>query len=186
MNPFKIIFILDKLLAKLETFLLTSTVLGLLFFAFLQVVLRNVFDSGIHWADVFNRSMVLWIGFFGATLAAKENKHLSLEVLTNFLPDRAKPLISILTNLFVIVVCFYLTHYSHLFYIDQITYEASDLLFEGFPKAYFTIIFPIGFGILTFRYFVKLLETIYKFGGGDKEFDTSCEHLDIDVKIKLK
>lgn len=166
--------------------MLLISVIVLLLFAFLQVVLRNVFDSGIHWADVFNRLLVLWIGIFAATIAAKENRHLSLEVLTKFLPDRAKPIVSMFVNIFVGVVTAYLTYYSYLFFQDQLMYEANDLLFTGVPKAYFSIIFPIGFGLICFRYFVKLLEGVYKFAGGDVAYPECNEPLEISVKVRVK
>lgn len=160
MNFLSPLFKFDRFVAKIETALLVASVLFLLFFAFLQVCLRNFFDSGINWADVFNRSMVLWIGFFGATLAAKEDKHLSLEVLTKFLPARAKNVTNVLVDAGVICVSLALVHYSWLFYCDQRDFEATDLLFDGFPKYYFTIVFPVGFGLLAFHYFVKLVEHV--------------------------
>lgn len=159
-SPLKYLFSLDRGLARVETWLLTLSVMFLLVFAFLQIVLREVFDSGINWADVFNRLMVLWIGFFGATLAAGENRHLSLEVLTKFLPERAKPLVSMFVNSFVIAVAVALTYYAGLFFIDQITFESADLLFTGLPKAWFTVVFPLGFGLIAFRYLIKLIENV--------------------------
>jgi len=185
-NPFKIIFAVNNLLVKIEKFLLLVSLITLLLFAFLQVVLRNIFDSGILWADVFNRLLVLWVGMFAATIAAKENRHLSLEVLTKFLPEKAKPIASMFVSLFVVVVTAYLTYYSYLFFQDQLMYEADDLLFTGVPKAYFSIIFPIGFGLICFRYFVKFLEDIYTFAGGDLAYPKSKGGLEIDVKIKMK
>lgn len=187
LNPFKILFFIDRTLVKLETFFLSASLIGLLFLAFLQVILRNFFDSGIHWADVFNRLMVLWIGLFAATVAAKSNMHLSLEILTKFLPDRFKPVVSVLVNIFVIVVAGFLTHASWLFFQDQIQFELSDVLFDGLPKPYFSVIFPIGFGLIAWRYFIKLMELFYNFGGGEKVYTklATDECIDISVKIKL-
>lgn len=170
LNPFKILFAIDRLFIKIETALLFLSLITLLFFAFLQVFLRNFFDTGINWGDVFNRLLVLWIGLFAATIGVKENRHLSLEVLTKFLPDKAKPIVELFVNLFVIIVAAILTYTAWLFFQDQITFEATDLLFEGLPKAYFTIIFPLGFALITFRYFIRFLETIYAFAGGDKAY----------------
>ncbi|MBU0506023.1 MAG: TRAP transporter small permease [bacterium] len=190
-NPFKILFALDNFLVRIEKFILITTLISLLSFAFLQVVLRNVFDTAIHWGDVFNRMLVIWIGFFAATIAAKENRHLSLEVLTKFIPERALPVVNIFVQVFVIVVTAILTKASCGFFQDQIMFESSDLLFEGLPKAYFTIIFPIGFGLICFRYVVKLLETIYTFAGGDQAYaqlkdDDEVSDFDISVKMKIK
>ena len=187
LNPFKIIFFIDRLFLKIESFLMSTCLIGLLLLAFVQVVLRNFFDSGIHWADVFNRLMVLWVGMFAATVAAKEGRHLSLEVLTKFLPERFKPIVSVFVNVFVIVVASMLMIAGYDFYKDQLLYEASDLLFEGVPKAYFSIIFPIGFGLIAFRYAVKLLEDIYRFAGGDKAYPhDEHDEFDISVNVKLK
>lgn len=189
-NFFKLVFKINRLLMRLESFLLITTLLVLMFFAFLQVFLRNVMDSGIHWADVFNRLLVLWIGFLGATLAAEEDKHLSLELLTKFLPDRYKPVIDLFIRFFVIVVAALLTHYSYLFFVDQITFESSDILFEGLPIPYFTIVFPVGFGLLCFRYFVKLLENVYVFSGGDRAdlnpASLCPEVANVSIEINLK
>lgn len=186
-NPFKIIFAIDRLLVKIENFFLVVTLLVLLLFAFLQVVLRNLMDSGINWADIFNRLLVLWVAVFAATLAAKEDKHLSLEMLTKFLPERVKPVVGVFVNLFVIVVTAFLTHAAYLFFKDQIEFESTDLLFQGVPKAYFSIVFPIGFGLICFRYVVKLLEVIYKFAGGDASYPKSkCDDIEISVNVKLK
>lgn len=188
LNPFKIIFFIDRTLVKLETFIMSASLIGLLLLAFLQVILRNFFDSGIHWADVFNRLMVLWVGMFAATVAAKTNLHLSLEVLTKFLPDRFKTIVNVFVNIFVIVVCGFLANASWLFFQDQIMFESADVLFEGLPKAYFSVIFPIGFSLLAWRYTVKICEEIYKIGGGDKvykQMSTTSESIDISVQIKL-
>jgi TRAP-type C4-dicarboxylate transport system permease small subunit len=191
LNPFKILFAVDRFLYKIELFFMTLCLMVLLFFAFLQVILRNFFDTAIHWGDIFNRLMVLWIGMFAATTAAKMNRHLSLEVLTKFLPEKAKPISDLFVNLFVVFVAAMLTVSSYNFFQDQLMYESSDVLFEGFPIAYFSIIFPIGFGLITFRYFVKIFEVFYRFAGGDVAYADSCDgsnddsDLEISVKIKL-
>lgn len=185
-NPFRLLFSLDKSLVKIEKILLIVCFIALVLFAFLQVVLRNFFDTGIHWADVFNRLLVLWIGIFAATVAASENKHLSLEVLTKFLPEWAWPVVNIFTNIFVIVVAAFATYYSYLFFQDQLMYESADLLFQGVPKAYFSVVFPVGFGLISFRYFVKLLKGLYQVGGGDRAYPKYDGPVEISDNIGLK
>ncbi|MBF0105345.1 MAG: TRAP transporter small permease [Deltaproteobacteria bacterium] len=185
-NPFKVIFFIDRFLVRIEKYFLLVSLLVLLIFAFLQVVLRNFFDSGINWADVFNRLLVLWVGVFAATIAAKQDRHLSLEVLTKFLPDKVRPLVNIFVYIFVVVVAVLLTRASCLFFQDQLMFESGDLLFKGVPKAYFSVIFPIGFGLITWRYLVKILEVIYNFAGGDKEYPQQEEQGEISVSVKIK
>ena len=55
----------DSLLARAETVVLVAFLGSMVVLAFLQVVLRNVFGTGLIWADTLVRHLVLWAGFFG-------------------------------------------------------------------------------------------------------------------------
>ncbi len=186
-NPMRLIVAFDVLFLKLEKVLLFTCLITLLLFAFLQVILRNFFDGGIPWADVFNRLLVLWVAVFAATIAVKENRHLSFEALFKYLPKRLRPTLDFLVSLFSILVVLLLTKVSWMFFKDQITFESQDFLFKGLPKAYFSIIFPIGFGIMTLRYFLKLVEDAYKIIVGEKSRDVvpdEDDELELSVKVK--
>ena len=47
--------------------------------SFSQVVLRQVFHTGILWGDTFLRQLVLWVGFLGAGMATADGKHFAWE-----------------------------------------------------------------------------------------------------------
>jgi TRAP-type C4-dicarboxylate transport system permease small subunit len=150
-------------------------------------VLRNFFDSGVSWGDVFNRLLVLWVAIFAATIAVKENRHLSFEGISKYVPKKMKPTFDLLQSLFGITVTTLLTRAAWLFFKDQIQFESSDLLFEGLPKAYFTIIFPVGFGLMTLRYFLKVVEDFYKIFAGEKSKEVIPEEddeLELSVKVR--
>src|SRR3990167_6348126 len=100
LNPLNWLFGLDKLLMKVEGFFLTSILIALLFFAFLQVVLRNFFDSGINWGDVFARHLVLCIAFLGATLSTREGRHIRIDALAKILPKKAQPIVELFISFF--------------------------------------------------------------------------------------
>ena len=44
---------------------------SILVMALIQIVLRNVFDSGLLWAESFLRILVLWIAILGAMVATR-------------------------------------------------------------------------------------------------------------------
>lgn len=186
MNPIRWLPPLNRLMCRLEEFLLVSVLLAALFFSFLQVILRNFFDSGINWGDVFTRHLVLWIGFFGATISTLEDRHIRIDALSKVLPKKALPVVELFICLFCIVVG-YLLFFSAYHFVDG-EKAARTILFEGIPTWYFIVIMPVGFAIITFRYFVKLVEMLYKFGGKKLELAKPREGagLDISVKIKLK
>lgn len=186
-NPFRLLLAIEKLLVKLETGLLTITLLAMLTIASIQVFLRKFFTAWF-WADEFNQFMVIYVGFLGAVLAVKENRHLSMEVLTNFLPKKAKPIIGLFVNLFVLVVTGILTNVAYLYFQYKLEREVADEMFPGFPKAYFAIVFPLGFGLVFLHFFFRLVELIYKFAGGDRAYPKGKgggHDIEISVNIKM-
>lgn len=104
----KILSRLNDGLAKVEGFLLSFFLMGMVFLAFLQVVMRNLFNAGIPWADTVVRHLVLWVGFLGAALATKLEQNLTVEVLTKYLPERARHIASVIVKIFAGIVCFFL------------------------------------------------------------------------------
>ena len=69
-----ILLFLDRWLARITGWLIVFFLGVMILMAFGQVVLRNVFHTGIEWGDVFLRHMVLWLGFLGATIATGEGR----------------------------------------------------------------------------------------------------------------
>ena len=134
-----------------ETFLcllLTSMIL----LACVQIFLRFFFSSGFDWADPLLRYMVLWAGLFGAAIATKKGKHISIDILSHLLPDRYKPWLQALLNLFSAVVCFVLTYAAINFVRDEATYGGRGLL--QIPSWGLNLVFPIAFGIISLRFFI--------------------------------
>ena len=56
---------LARLVAAAEDGILATLVLGMILLGALQILLRNVFDVALVWADPLLRSAVLWIGLLG-------------------------------------------------------------------------------------------------------------------------
>jgi TRAP-type C4-dicarboxylate transport system permease small subunit len=71
---------INSWIEKGETALIVFIVIFMVFLAFLQVVLRNVFSQGLLWGDILLRQLVLWIGFIGASLATREEKHINIDL----------------------------------------------------------------------------------------------------------
>ena len=90
---------LDHWLASLERALVVLLLTGLLGLGLLQVIERNVLASGIFWADELLQHLVLWLGFLGASLATREQRHLSIDVLSHFLPTRWQLWLGLLVNI---------------------------------------------------------------------------------------
>jgi TRAP-type C4-dicarboxylate transport system permease small subunit len=149
----KILKIVDSILNKIEGAVLIFLLLVMLFMAFGQVVLRNFFSGGIVWGDILLRHLVLWIGFLGAALATSGERHISIDALTRYLPERLKRAVATLTNIFAAFVCFLLFRASLTFIDFEIANK--NTVFGEVPSWIAQIIIPVGFGLLVFHFVVR-------------------------------
>ena len=144
---------------RTETVILVFILAIMVLFAFLQVVLRNVFNEGILWGDIFLRHLVLWVGFLGASLATREQKHINIDLFNRFLPEKGKQVSRLLTNLFSAFICLLLTDAGWTFIQDE--KMMGTILFAEIPSWYFQIIIPIGFFLMFIRFLFLTLENFF-------------------------
>jgi TRAP-type C4-dicarboxylate transport system permease small subunit len=147
---------IDNGLAHGENFLIFLTLGLMVVLSFLQVLLRNFFETGILWADIFLRHLVLWVGFIGASLATRNEKHINIDILSRIVPAKIVPFIKIAVDVVAVVVCFILAKASYTFLTFEI--EAETILFENIPAWYFQTILPVGFALIGFRFILKIFE----------------------------
>ena len=186
-NPIHLLLSLDRLLAQLEKFFLTVMLMAMLFLSFIQVILRDFFNSGFGWSDVLVRYLVLWIGFLGASLATKDNRHLRIDTLSKIIPKKYLPVVELLVYFGSLVVCIFLTVASSGYL--KFAQESGKMVFFGaLPEWYLLVILPVGFALISFRYLIKIIEGLYQFGGKKEELQhmQKASELDISVQIKLK
>ena len=141
---------IDEIIAGLETGLITVILSLMIILSFGQVVLRNFFNESILWGDIFLRQMVLWVGFIGASLAARDQRHIAIDFLPNILPFSWSKPIQILTNICASVICAFLAQAAW----DFVAYEreSESTLFFNYPVWFFQIVLPYGFSLLTLRF----------------------------------
>ena len=149
---------LDHWLACLERALVVLLLSGLLGLGLLQVIERNLLASGIFWADELLQHMVLWLGFLGASLATREHRHLSIDVLSHFLPTRWQLGLGLLVNTVALVLCMLLVQAA--WGLVRSEYTAGTVLSFGVPSWLAQSIIPLGFGAITLRFALRLVETL--------------------------
>ncbi|MBW2444001.1 MAG: TRAP transporter small permease subunit, partial [Deltaproteobacteria bacterium] len=60
---------LDAKIGQVETVLVTILLTVMILMTFAQIVLRNLFATGIDWGDALVRYLVVWLAFVGAAIA---------------------------------------------------------------------------------------------------------------------
>ncbi|MBW2467414.1 MAG: TRAP transporter small permease subunit, partial [Deltaproteobacteria bacterium] len=124
-NFFAIIF---RKVSWIEEAFLCLLLASMIILACVQIFLRFFFAGGFTWADPLLRYLVLWAGLFGAAVATKNNKHISIDIISHLLPDRYKPWLQFILNLFSAGVCSLLTYAAVKFVRDEALYGGRGLL----------------------------------------------------------
>jgi len=145
---------IDTIFSYVESVILVITLGSMILIAFLQVILRNIFSSGILWGDILLRHLVLWVGFLGASLATKENNHISIDALSRMLNPVWFRRVRIFTNLFSAIICALLVRAAFVFIRDE--RAAGTTLFLGIPTWIFMIILLTGFISVSIRFLLKV------------------------------
>lgn len=147
-----------RVLHHIEDGLLVITLLSMVLLAFSQILMRNLVGTGYTWIDPLLRIMVLWVGLLGALVATRENKHISVDVLTRMLSPRLKLLSRLLTQAFASFVSGTIAWHSGLFVIDEWNY--GTVAFASVPAWIPELIIPVGFGIMALRFLLQSLSAL--------------------------
>lgn len=138
-------------LLRIETYTLVALLASLISVSVIQILLRNLFSSGIIWVDSFTRVIVLWITMLGAMVASRHREHISIDILSRRLRGQKAIIITRITHLFTAVLCLVLTGYSLDFVVQE--YEYGGIAFADVPHWLCESIIPIGFLVIGLRYF---------------------------------
>lgn len=148
-----------RVLHALEDAFLVSLLLSMVLLAVLQIVLRDGFDGGLLWIGPLLRILVLWIALWGAVVASREQRHVSVDLVSRFLPPTAKRYVTALTAVFTAVVCGVLAWYSLDFV--KIEFESPSAAFGRVPTWVCESVMPAGFALMSVRYLINSLKALF-------------------------
>jgi TRAP-type C4-dicarboxylate transport system permease small subunit len=152
----------DEAIGGVEQALIVTFLGFMILLAFLQIVLRNFFFTGLDWGDSLLRNLVLWIGFIGATLATKDGKHIHIDVVSRWLPSLGKHVVALATHLFSFFICCLLTYAALKFIKNEV--QMGNRTFLNIPAWIPEMILPITFGLMTFRFGLRSFKNIVEMG----------------------
>lgn len=143
-------------IARGEEFVLSALLLAMIGLACLQIGLRLFFSSGLSWADPLLRYLVLWAGLLGASVATRQKKHIAIDIATHLMPPAVLSWLHIVMHLFSMAVCLALTNSAVSFVRDEAMYGGSQTLL-GLSSWQLHLIFPVAFGLITLRFFIRAM-----------------------------
>ncbi|NNF68117.1 MAG: TRAP transporter small permease subunit [Gammaproteobacteria bacterium] len=152
--------LIGRLAKFLEDSLLVTLLVALIVIATSQIVMRNFFSSGFTWSDELLRLLVLWLAMAAAIAAARDDRHIAIDVLSRFMKGRPLAAIRCFVAIFTAVICGFLAWHAGRFVHDSRAYE--DVLLGGAPAWIFQAIMPVAFGLMTWRYLIHALRRAHE------------------------
>lgn len=151
---------ISKYISYAEKAILIFILSLMVLLSFLQVILRNVFSTGILWLDPLLRHFVLWIAFLGASLATQNEKHIKIDILSRLLSQKNQHLSRFTTATFSTIVVVLLFIASIKFLSDEISAQTTVFTIANIQIKSFhmQLIIPIGFGLMFFRFMINAIQ----------------------------
>jgi C4-dicarboxylate transporter, DctQ subunit len=145
-------------LTRLEEGFLVLLVSIMLVLAGGQILLRNVFSVTWLWTDPLIRHLVLWIGFLGAMLATRQDRHIHIDALLRIVPPPFPHLLRLLSLVFSAAVCALLAWIGLRFVLDERQYGMAAFL--DIPSWYVQTVFPLAFSVMAWRFFRRAYQLL--------------------------
>lgn len=133
-----------------EDFLLVLLLAAMVILAGAQIALRNLFDSAILWADPLLRVSVLWVGMIGAMAATRDDKQISVDVMSRYLPRRWRARTRVVTDLFTAGVAAVVARSAYRLMLDD--RAAGMTAIASLPVWICEAILPVAFAVIALRY----------------------------------
>ncbi len=143
-----------------ENAVLVMLLSGMILLACGQIVLREVFDTGIIWADEAIKLMVLWLAMVGSVAASRDNRHIRIDVLSHLLPKQVVAMTRMLVDAFAAAVCAVIAWQAWRYLQLEIEYENTVLV--DAPAWIAHAVLPAAFALVSYRFVVSILKQIHE------------------------
>lgn len=150
---------LDRVGRFLENAALVGLLLGMILLAVGQIVMRELFSTGLVWADEAIKLTVLWIAMIGSIAATRDDRHIRIDALSHVLPKSTIRYVRVIVDLFAASVCLVIAW--HAFRYLQLEAEFGDTVLRDTPAWLVHAIVPAAFGLLAYRFLVLVAKQIH-------------------------
>lgn len=135
-------------LIQIETWLAAGSLLLLLCLALVQILARNLFDTGFADADTLTRYLVLYVTFFGAALAVDRERHIKIDVCCVVLAPRALRALYRPMRAIAALVCGVLAAAALRFWLDEWQFAPQHERWQVLVA----VVIPLGFALLSLQF----------------------------------
>ena len=130
-----------------------------------QIAMRNLLGTGMAGSDQLLRLLVLWVGLLGAVAASRDDKQINIDMLSRFLPARARSGMRVVIDLFTAVVSAVIAWHAGRFVHSE--FIAGSVAFISVPAWLAELILPLAFGLMALRYLLFFFSHLRRFVQGN-------------------
>lgn len=117
---------------------------------FIGVVVRVGFSSGIPWQEEISRILYVLVVYVGASYGVKSRDHIRVSIVSEFLPPRAKRVLSAATDVVWIAFNLIVAKLAIDVFRSMNQYSGRSAVLD-IPLQYIFLIVPIGFILISAR-----------------------------------
>lgn len=150
-------------LSKIDEIIAGLCLSAMILIVLVQIVLRNFFQTGIGGADPLVRHLVLWVVFLGAGIAAKDNDHIKIDLLSKTLPEKTTKIIGFFVSLFSAAVLAILA-YAAMSFVSMDFSDGLKIPLLNIPVWTMEIIIPAGYIIIATHTVIGCIKSLCKTG----------------------
>lgn len=145
---------LVRFLDRIERVLLTVLVTGMVVLAAIQILLRNIWHTGLNWIEPLLGMALLWLTMLGALAAAGLGRHLSIDLAAALLPRRWAGWLARATSLFAAVVCVFLAWAAGHYVGFQREMDLTEVM--GLPVWKHYLVIPVALWLIALRFAIRV------------------------------
>ena len=144
---------------------------GALFAVTMTLVIVNVFSRYVFnfvfaWTEELATSCFVYTVFIGAAWCLRTRQHVGVDLLVNRLPEKAREIVHLLTDIVILLLNSYITYLSVLFMRSS---RAKTMPIMKISVNYLYAALLIGFGLMAIYSLVHCIEDVKKMSDARKE-----------------
>ena len=131
---------------------LLGTMIGVSVF---QIINRQLLDGSfsLSWADELVKIIVLWLAMVGSVAAARDNKHIRIDLITHVLSGPVVAWAKVIVDLFAAAVCAVIGWNAYRLIREEMSW--GDTIFTDVPLWMLHAIVPLAFLLLSYQFLVR-------------------------------
>lgn len=138
-----------RVVHRVEDLTLAVALGALVLLAAAQILLRMVFDAGFLWLEPLLRVLVLWVALLGAMVAAREGRHIGLDIVEKLLPPVILRGVRFVAFAFAAGISAIMAWHSLRMVMDE--QAIGTLAFSAVPAWLTQAILPIALAVISVR-----------------------------------